>query len=646
MLGHPQHHAVAGCNLDRVADRAVLHQRIGEGRTHHRRRGRDADRHRLVERAEHLHRQTGLLGGGSQFGGILVNLVHQLAAEVVEGAVRGFLGDFRSQLRAHLLERRGLAFLDLAQVDHVVAEVGLDRAADLAGLHREQRILERLDHHALLDPAEVAAAGLGAGIVGIGLGQRGEIRTRLARLVGQPGGLGLGGLAGGLVGLGIHLDQDVRSQALLGLDEPGLVRVVALAQRVLARRCRRRQLRCIQIDVFDGHALRPAERLAVAVVPLLDLRIGDRRGVGRRFRQLGDLHVAGLADQPDQTVHLVLADERRLADAGRDHLHAQAVAHQLLELLRRALRRLRHQHHAVAVAVELAVDLERRDRGDVVAHGGVADHDAGLVRGQLHDLLVDQLVQHLELVFPRLERARIEAVALGLALLLAGLLEPGAEFLGADVHVLPQQRGRPPRRRRTPPCRRRLHAHQAAGVAAAEVVGHADEGERDDQQTEDDGGDPSRRLVTKSLQHLAGNLADVEPHSLACLPGRRLHAAAVAAQADGAAPRLPPPAKKGTAGRTPGCTGNPPAAEQARRAGFAFGLDLGTHPRRRRGNRKTGSTESPSSGTPIERRAGTPGTHSRCPARKRKTPDESGVHVDGGVRGIRTLDRAFDPILP
>ena len=64
------------------------------------------------------------------------------------------------QFVTDVLERLAIARLDFTQQQNVVAEVRLDRAADLACLHREQGILEWLGHHALVDPAQVATAVL------------------------------------------------------------------------------------------------------------------------------------------------------------------------------------------------------------------------------------------------------------------------------------------------------------------------------------------------------------------------------------------------------------------------------------------------------------------------------------------------------
>src|SRR3546814_10422536 len=82
-------------------------------------------------------------------------------------------------------------------------------------LHREQRVLERLDHAAIVrDPAEVAAAVLRTGIVRILARERCEIRAGLARFRRDRGRLFLCGLLRRRIRTWLDLDQDVRGQAL------------------------------------------------------------------------------------------------------------------------------------------------------------------------------------------------------------------------------------------------------------------------------------------------------------------------------------------------------------------------------------------------------------------------------------------------
>jgi hypothetical protein len=127
----------------------------------------------------------------------------------------------------------------------------------------------------------------------------------------------------------------------------------------------------------------------------------------------------------------------------------------------------------------------------VAMYSRIADHDAGLLTDQAHDLLVDQLIEHGQLVFGALERARVEVVALLLALTHALLLETRAEILRADLVVLPQHAHRPPRRRRTPPGRRRGNLGHVLCANATEVAVVDHEQERNHQQPQDHGDDPA-----------------------------------------------------------------------------------------------------------------------------------------------------------
>ncbi len=474
---------------DGVAHRAVLHQRFGERRAQHSRVGGNTAGITARERPQRLHRQANLLGRRLQCGGVFVNLVHQLAADIGKGLVCVGLELLGSQLVAHLLERLALAALDLTQLDHVVAEFALDRAHHLASLHREQRVLERLDHRALLDPAQVAAGILGTGILRISLRQCSKVGTRLLGLGGKLGSLCLGSLLRGCIGAGT--DQDVRRKTLLRLDEARLLVFIALAQRGLVGRSGWRHRGGVELHVFDRHGFRLAEILRVPVVPLLDLRIAHRRSICGRRRQHRQLHIARFTHQLEQALELGRGGKAGLRHRLRDHRLLQAVAHQRIELRWRARRRALRECGAILVRTELTIDLECGNVGNVIPHGRIADDDSGVFRTQSHDLFVDQLIEHLQLVFAGFEAARIEFLALTLTLLHTRLLDTRAEILRADFMVLPQQRDRPPRRRRFPPGRRRLHLGHIVGANAAEVAVVDDEQERNHQQPQDGGSDPA-----------------------------------------------------------------------------------------------------------------------------------------------------------
>ncbi len=128
----------------------------------------------------------------------------------------------------------------------------------------------------------------------------------------------------------------MRGLALLRRGELRLLVFIALARGRFIGRSRCRQVRTVDLDVFQRDALGLAEILAVAVVPLLDLRVSHRRGVSRYFRQRGQFDVAGFTQQLQQALGFGLGDKARILQARRDHRLLQALAHQFLELGRGA----------------------------------------------------------------------------------------------------------------------------------------------------------------------------------------------------------------------------------------------------------------------------------------------------------------------
>ena len=77
--------------------------------------------------------------------------------------------------RLGFLEGLGGARRDL---DEVIAELRSYGLADLADWQRKRRLVERRNHLAVPEGAEVAALESGTGIVGFGFGQGGEIGAR------------------------------------------------------------------------------------------------------------------------------------------------------------------------------------------------------------------------------------------------------------------------------------------------------------------------------------------------------------------------------------------------------------------------------------------------------------------------------------
>ena len=85
------------------------------------------------------------------------------------------LGDAALEAGAlDLGQRFFLRGMDASHLDDVIAEVGLDDTGDIAFLEAEGTVLERLDHHAPAEEAEIAALGGRTRVVGILLGQLGE----------------------------------------------------------------------------------------------------------------------------------------------------------------------------------------------------------------------------------------------------------------------------------------------------------------------------------------------------------------------------------------------------------------------------------------------------------------------------------------
>ena len=291
------------------------------------------------------------------------------------------------------------------------AEIGLHRTTHLASPHREGGIVECTRHTALGQPTQAAASGLGTGVVGVGARQRGEIRACRAGLLRQLLRTRFGHLLVGSARIRRHLHQDVRDLALLGGGVLCRLLVVALPQCGLVD-YRQRQRAGVHLDILKAHRLRAAVIARMRLVPILDLRRGDRSIVHRRRRHHHETHVATLAEQAHQAIEFGIGNETGSGQPARDQAVLQGVADGLFELAWCLRRVLRGQQQLVTIRVELAVDLEVRDLLDLLADLGVADHDPVAFRCQAHQLLVDHVVEELALVLHRLECLRVERVAL------------------------------------------------------------------------------------------------------------------------------------------------------------------------------------------------------------------------------------------
>src|SRR6185437_1966661 len=97
----------------------------------------------------------------------------------------------RNDLRLDLGQRTLVGGLFILNLQDVVAELRLDDARGLSGSQRERRLVELGNGLTAVQPSEFAALVLAAGVVGVLLGQLGEVAASLD-LLQQIVGLGLG----------------------------------------------------------------------------------------------------------------------------------------------------------------------------------------------------------------------------------------------------------------------------------------------------------------------------------------------------------------------------------------------------------------------------------------------------------------------
>ncbi len=190
-------------------------------------------------------------------------------------------------LRADFVERLQVRFLLVVRVDDVEAEGAAHQTAGLALLQRERGLIELRNGLPVLDPAQRAAVVLAAGIVGILLGQVGEIAARIDLLQDRLGlRLGVGNRF--FVHLAVHrfrrLDQDVPRHHLVGHAVFFAVLVVVVLQ--LFRRDLRLLLQPGGVD--DDVARAALLRNSVGVGLLALFVIGLQVGFGR-LDLLGDV---------------------------------------------------------------------------------------------------------------------------------------------------------------------------------------------------------------------------------------------------------------------------------------------------------------------------------------------------------------------
>jgi hypothetical protein len=104
-----------------------------------------------------LQLQLVLLGGRFQAVGLLVDHVAEAFGELGELLRAFLLRDLGGDFLARFFQRLCLSGLDRGQLIDVQSELAFDRPGDLALLHREHCVLERLDHHPATEEAEIAS---------------------------------------------------------------------------------------------------------------------------------------------------------------------------------------------------------------------------------------------------------------------------------------------------------------------------------------------------------------------------------------------------------------------------------------------------------------------------------------------------------
>ena len=361
----------------------------------------------------------------------------------------------------------------------MVAELGLDRPADLARLHFEGDLLELGDHLSPAEGSQLPALPLPGRVIRVFVGQLGEVlsldRAGVERLGLLPGlGVGRGAL------LRIHLDEDVRGGHLLGhLEGRAPPVVVGLQFRIGDPDSR------VHLPLVHDQVLRaPLHRRLIAVLVLLEVRlqvrVGDRRDGLELARRDLDVFDRGLVVAVGElALEVLVRHENGGLDEGRVLLEEHSLPHVLLEALGR-----------VAVGPEEPLVFLVADEVAFFLQLGERDH-----RGR------DLLVADLEVEPP----GRLQA---------QGPVDHGIEHLAGHVERADQLGGElalvllllPVERRpvlaieldRRDRIASDLRNHLARGVAPAGVrAGEVDEAEDED----DDDGEQRPLEVVEAVPH-------------------------------------------------------------------------------------------------------------------------------------------------
>ncbi len=263
--------------------------------------------------------------------------------------------------------------LDILELHYVEAEMRFDHR-DLSGLHRKHGVLERLDHLAAAESAEVAALEVIRWILGIFRREFREVAAGL-RLLEHVGRFELGRRSFRVGRAGRNSNQYMARMDLIEMSERGLqVAIVVILDLLVARLVVGRQGKRGVVDEGYPDSRRLAELLGILFVEVGDLIFGRRHfraEIGVRYFDVAQSHA--LVAQVECVACFIVAD----LHARVDHV-AQRVGDHLLTLAVFIFARqhiVAAQQFLVGVEVELAVALKCGRGGDLLLQRFVADAD-------------------------------------------------------------------------------------------------------------------------------------------------------------------------------------------------------------------------------------------------------------------------------
>src|SRR5215213_4821875 len=247
-----------------------------------------------------------------------VALLFLLLQPLAEGFGLLLGGELGTYLRLDLAEGAGLLGLLVRNLKEVVAELGLDGADDLALIGGEGRLLEGRNGLALAETAEIATLLRAAGILGILLGELGEVTAVFELLLHVLGLLFL-----------VLGEEDVADADLLGGGELGLFVLLVVLLDLFVRGLRVLGYLLLHLLDREGLADVVAQLLFGDVVLLQGLLVGllVAQVLPRGAGLLADLFL----DLLDLLVHLLVRGGYVvLARVGLRYLDADDLGHDLL----------------------------------------------------------------------------------------------------------------------------------------------------------------------------------------------------------------------------------------------------------------------------------------------------------------------------